>query len=346
MNFFFAALATLLAADPVSAATLLAVTPDGGTVVRASMGEIAALDPASLRPAWSGAGVSRPARLVVSADGRWAAAIDPIANRVAVADLVQRSARGFEVAETPIAAVFADGALLILSRDGHRLTRIEPSTGSTRSIDVPPGSSHLLAARQGVIVYSSVSGAAARVDAATLEVLARAMLPRFGSDLATEGGSGYLVEPRSGRLTVFSVDTLAAGDQRTVGAVPVDLEVEAPANAARGARIAIADPASKRIWRDEGAQSTAAAVGRGFLRGLLGLGLYRPGSAGFPSGIDRVVATGGSVLAFDSSTETLYGVRGDRATELARGLPWGSFAVVGDDVLLARGDTVERIRLH
>ncbi|HEY0787792.1 MAG TPA: hypothetical protein VGE86_04050, partial [Thermoanaerobaculia bacterium] len=232
-----------------------------------------------------------------------------------------------------------------LSRDAALLTRVDPADASIRSVAVPPASSHLLVTRHGAIAYAALTGDAARVDPESLALLARRALPRFGSDLASDGAAGYLVEPRSGRLTVFSLETLAILEERAAGAVPVDVEMEAPANAARGAKIAIADPSSKRVWRDEGAQSTAAAVGRGFLRGLLSLGLYNPSSAAFPSGVDRLAVTGGRIFAFDSSTGTLWLVRGERATELARSVAWGAFAPVGNVVWIARGTSTERVSL-
>jgi len=48
------------------------------------------------------------------------------------------------------------------------------------------------------------------------------------------------------------------------------------------------------------------AVARGFLRGLIGLGLNRNRTSQFPSGVDRVIARGSSWIAYDSSTGTLY----------------------------------------
>lgn len=332
---------------PVAAtsATLLAAPENGRALIRASAGEIAVLDAGSLRHVWTGPGVRNPKLLVVSGDGRWAAAVDPILNKVAIADLSGATSRVIAVPETPIAAAFHEGALLLLSRDAALLTRIDPADASMRSVDVPAASSHLLVTPRGAIAYAALTGEAAHVDAGTLALLARRALPRFGSDLVSDGASGYLVEPRRGRLTVFSLETLAIVDERAAGAVPVDVEIEAPANAARGAKIAIADPSSKRIWRDEGAQSTAAAVGRGFLRGLLSLGLYNPGSTAFPAGVDRIAVIGGRIFALDSSTGTLFLVRGERATALATGIVWGAFAVAGDALWVARATSTERVSL-
>ncbi len=328
-----------------SASTLLAVPKGDRIVVRASAGTISALDAASLRPLWTAPGVRRPRALVLSSDGRWAAAVDSISNQIALADVSRHSSRVLAVPETPVAAAFHGGALYVLSRDAARLSRIDPTDASVRSVEAPVAASHLLAAPEGIIVYAALTGTTARFDPVTLQLLARRSLNRYASDLESEGGTGYLVEPRQARLTVFSLETLAVEEERAAGAVPVDVEVEAPANAARGARIAIADPSSKRVWRDEGAQSTAAAVGRGFLRGLLGLGLYRPGSTAFRSGVDRVAAIGGRIWAFDTSTGSLYAVRGESAKKVASGLTWGSFAPLGEDVLVARGDSIERIDL-
>ncbi len=328
------------------AATLLAAPGHERTLVRATSGEIAALDPGSLRALWTAGGVRTPRILAVSSDGRWAAAIDPIANQLAIADLSKATSRVIPLPETPVAATFDDGALFVLSRDAARLSRIDPADASIRSVDAPPASSHLVVTAQGAFAYAALTGETARFDRATLRLLARRMLPRFGADLEAEGASGYLVEPRTGRLTVFSLETLATLEERSAGAVPVDAAIEAAASATRGAKIAIADPSSKRVWRDEGAQSTAAAVGRGFLRGLLSLGLYNPGSTGFPAGVDRLARVGERLFAFDTSTGTLWTVRGERATEVARGIAWGAFAPVGNAVFVARGKSIERVSLR
>ncbi|MCA1732827.1 MAG: hypothetical protein LC732_04415, partial [Acidobacteria bacterium] len=235
-----------------------------------------------------------------------------------------------------------DRALFVVSRDARLLSRIDPEGSPTRTAALPPGASLMVAVADGLIVYSPLTGAVERFDPSTLRPVASGQLPRFGSDLEADGRSGYLVLPREGQLAMFSLETLALDHRRAAGAVPMDAAVESRANAARAARIAIADPSSKRVWRDEGAQSTAAAFGRGFLRGLLGLGLFAPRSAAFPSGVDRIAAGGGRLLAFDSSSGTVFVVDGDRARAVASGVSWGSFAAAGDELLVARGGDIER----
>jgi hypothetical protein len=342
MKRLLAIVGALIVPPAAAAATLLAV-PDGrGIVLRADSREIAAIELPSLRPAWIVAGVRDPHLLVLSADGRWAAAVDAISSRVALVDLTERTSRLQALPETPVAAAFLDDALFVVSRDARILSRVDPAGGAPRTAELPPGTTHMLALPDGVIVYSPVTGAAARLDPSTLRTLASASLPRFGSALAEDGRRGYLTVPRSGQLVVFSLDTLALDHQRAAGAVPIDLAIEGEANAARAARIAIADPSSKRVWRDEGAQSTAAALGRGFLRGLLGLRLYSPRSTGFPNGVDRVIPYAGRLLAFDSSTGTVFAVDGGQVTAMATGVPWGSFAPAGGDLLVAREGAIER----
>lgn len=336
---------TLLAgllAPSLAAATLLAVPEGSRTLVRASTNEIAIVDARSTQPIWTAAGVKSPQLLVLSPDGRWAAAIDPISNRLALADLEQRTSRIHSLPETAVAASFFDRALFVVSRDARLLSKIDTLGGDTRTVEVPASASHLIAGASGVIVYAALTGRAARFDSSSLRPLATAQLPRFGSDLETDGESGYLVLPRSGQLAAFSLETLALEDERAAGAVPIDIAVEAPGNATRAVRIAIADPSSKRVWRDEGAQSGAEAFGRGFLRGLLGLGLYRPRAAAFPSGVDRITVSGGRLLAFDTSTRTVWAVTGERATEIASGVDWGSFVSVGSELFVARGAAIQR----
>jgi len=118
----------------------------------------------------------------------------------------------------------------------------------------------------------------------------------------------------------------ATGDIEA-GVVPVDLTVARESNAVSATSLAIADPSAKRVWRIEGAQSVTSAVTRGFLRGLLGLGLFAPSSAEFPTGVDRVSGYGSAIVAYDTSTGTLYRVNRKKSSVLARGIAPGAFSV-------------------
>ncbi|HEU4521086.1 MAG TPA: hypothetical protein VFT12_03725, partial [Thermoanaerobaculia bacterium] len=119
----------------------------------------------------------------------------------------------------------------------------------------------------------------------------------------------------------FSVRMTAAGD------TPVDLAIARGGTALSAPSIAIADPAAKRVWVTEGAQSVGAAFGRGFLRGLLGIGLFRPRSATFPTGVDRIVSAEGITAAYDSSSRTLYRVEGSRSRPIAQDVSVEAFTI-------------------
>jgi hypothetical protein len=122
----------------------------------------------------------------------------------------------------------------------------------------------------------------------------------FASDMQLGAGFAYLTYPRAGKLVIVDLAKLQPYGEQKVGAVPTSIAIVAR-------KLAIADPSAKRVWMIEGAQTVGQAVARGFLRGLIGLGLNRNRTSEFPSGVDRVIARGASWIAYDSSTGTLYG---------------------------------------
>ena len=102
--------------------------------------------------------------------------------------------------------------------------------------------------------------------------------------------------------------------------------------------LAVADPSAKRIWTVEGEESFARAFARGFLRGLIGLGLTSQ-NRDFPTGIDRVIVRGGELYAYDSSSGTLY--RGTKA--IAQGVAPQAFTI-GPGGVYVWSDTVRRLQ--
>ena len=96
--------------------------------------------------------------------------------------------------------------------------------------------------------------------------------------------------------------------------------------------LAVADPSAKRVWLIEGTQSTTQALARGFLRGLLGLGLYGARSSQFPTGVDRVIVSGKTWLAYDTSSNTLYRFTKNESRIVARGVAPQAFAVTSSGV--------------
>jgi hypothetical protein len=135
-------------------------------------------------------------------------------------------------------------------------------------------------------------------------------------------------------MFTVSLATLKKDEEFEVGAVPVDLDLESDPNLLSAGVVAVADPSSKRIWRVERTQSDAEALSRGFVRGLLGLGLYSPRSAEFPTGVDRVWKSGDKRFAYDSSTGKLYQLTSGKSRLLATVAWWGASTVAGEFLVL------------
>lgn len=91
--------------------------------------------------------------------------------------------------------------------------------------------------------------------------------------------------------------------------------------------LAVADPSAKRVWMIEAAQSFTQALVRGFLRGLLGLGLFGGRGWQFPTGIDRVMIRGPHWYAYDSSSGTLYQFTKSKSSVLAKDIPPEGFSI-------------------
>ncbi|HVR41975.1 MAG TPA: hypothetical protein VMS56_00905 [Thermoanaerobaculia bacterium] len=330
----------LLAAPAAAGDPLLVHVPARRALLRADSGSVHLIDIASRERIWTVPGVRHPGAIIASAAGDLAAVLDPIANEVAVIALGSGTAVIHPIPETPLAGEIIGDALYVLSRDAGSVTRID-SDGSRISSALPGRAGLLLAAGGAPYVYDRVSGSIVRLDPSSLEIEASGSLPPFASDLEAGDGTGYLVLPREGRLVAFSLESLEVTESRAAGAVPIDLQLERTAGALSGGTLAIADPSSKRVWRDEGAQSFGQALARGFLRGLLGLGLYAPQSAEFPTGVDRLFTADRTLWGFDSASGTLYRIEGERARASARGVSWGSFAVADSRVWIANSEGIE-----
>jgi hypothetical protein len=81
-------------------------------------------------------------------------------------------------------------------------------------------------------------------------------------------------------------------------------------------------------------------VARGFVRGLLGLGLFRPRGSEFPTGVDRVFPGG---FAYDSSSATLYRVRRGKVSVVAKNLPPGAFAATERGLMVWKGGVLQHL---
>lgn len=318
---------TLLAAliATTADAQIVRGTPNGIAVARNGVIEMYD-DNARLK--WRVAGVENPSHL--AADNDRLAVLDSWANRVCVVSARDGEGRTLVTAETPVAALFAGGALFVVGRDANVVERLA-ADGSRTTVTVAPdpvfiresaGRVYLYSRRDGVLQELSHDG----------RIIRSATVGAFASDFEADGAAAYFLFPAESRMVVVDLGDLEVQRSVAIGAVPSDLAVVRSGNALSAPLLAVADPGALRLWRTEGAQSVGAAFGRGFLRGLLGLNLFRPRNAELPTGVDRVVSRGAVTLAFDSATGTLYRSRGERSERIAQGIAHQAFAIVGTKI--------------
>ena len=317
------AIAILLAAATARAQV---VAMSGSDVIVAHDGIVERYD-ASMKRVWSVDGVGHPARIAVGNTS--IAVIDSFANELRLVDLANGRNRQVSTGETPIDAIFIDRDLFVLDRDDHRLEKI---AGASVSLAADPA--FLRAANGMLYVYSRLDGIVQEISPNTMRIAGSVTLAPFASDFETDGRSGYLVYPQEARLRTFDLATMKRAGDIAAGVVPVDLAITARANTFSASRLALADPSAKRVWVVEGEESVARAVTRGFLRGLLGLGLFAPASSEFPTGVDRVATRGSITVAYDSTTRSLYRVKGSKGTLIAHGVGPNAFAISNGTILV------------
>ena len=277
-------------------------------------------------PAHNVAGVEHAT--FITADEHRAVVLDALANEAVIVDLANGTSQRIRTAETPIAAVFANRELYILARDARVLQHIG---GADVPLDADP--SHLAQTDGRVFVYSRASGVLREIGGAQYTV------PPFASDLELAGTTAYLTYPREGKIRVVDLTT-GRVDELAVGSVPTDVAFAGGGTALTARILAVADPSAKRVWLAESTQSTTKAVARGFLRGLLGLGLFGGRASRFPTGVDRVETRGRNWIAYDSSSGTLYHFTRKESRVLARGVAPGAFALTADGVAWWNGTSV------
>lgn len=303
-----------------------AIAPAPTGVVVAHSGAIELIDDRG-RSLWKTDGVALPMKVVVSRDR--AAVIDSLSNETRIVDL--RTGRGSTVrsGETPIDGLFLGNDLFLLERDSSSLSKVA-GDGRTASILVAADPAFLRAANGRLYVYSRREGVFQEIEPAALKISRTLSLPPFASDMELDARNAYLLYPRAAKVRAVELRAFKESGEIPIGAVPVDLALAGGANAISARTLAVADPSAKRVWITEGSQSLAQAVARGFLRGLLGLGLYSNRASEFATGVDRVMAAGGRWVAYDSSSRTLYRVTRSRSAEVARDVDPAAFAIRGD----------------
>jgi hypothetical protein len=277
------------------------------------------------RRIWTADGVDMPSGMAIGSDR--VAVIDSFHNAVRIYDLANGRAERIATGETPVDARFVGRDLYVLDRDASRIERIG---GGSLAVASDPAFMRVVNGR--IYVYSRLDGIVQEIDSASMRVTRSVTLGPFASAFEMDGRTGYLLYPRDAKLRTFALATMRRGADIAAGAVPVDLAIASRSSALSASRLVIADPSAKRVSVVEGSQSIAAAVARGFIRGLLGLGLFRPRSSTFPTGVDRVATRGTITVAYDSTTKTLYRVKGSNGAPVARELGPDAFAI-GDGVI-------------
>ena len=304
--------APMLEAQVVVATSRGIVVADAGSVT---------LHDETLRKIWSTRGPANPWFAV--AGERSIAVLDAWTNEVRTYELSSGRTQALPAGETPVAAAWVGDDLFVLARDARTLQRMRD--GATVPLDPDPA--FLRAAGGKLYAYSRLSGVLQEIDAASMRITRRATAGSFASDFEMTAKAAYFAFPHEAKIRTIALETFQAGPVLDAGAVPTDLAIAGNASALSATRIAVADPSAKRIWTIEGTQSTASAFSRGFLRGLLGLGLYRPQSREFPTGVDRVVT---ARVAYDSSSRTLF------TPKPLSGIGPMAFAVVGNRVAVVK----------
>lgn len=311
----------ILASVPLRASNaVLAYIPSRDLVIAAQAGaKTTAYRAGTAAKLWTADGVDSP-RVIAHAGDR-AIVLDSLNNEVLSLSLVDGTSKRFAVAATPVAAAFLGDDAYVLSRDGRRLQRLGRD-GVVEQIETPADSAFLAVGTDRLYVYGRSGGVLEEFRGRPLTVTRRVEIPPFAADMESDHTALYLLYPRAGKMTVVLLRDFRAESQ-PVGAVPVDAAIEGTGTAITAGSLVVADPSSKRIWRSERSQSLSAAVSRGFIRGLLGLGLYHPSSPQFPTGVDRVAIDRFARLAYDSSTGSLFRFDGRKPRLVARDVaPW------------------------
>jgi hypothetical protein len=323
------ALSLLLLASPLFAQS----------VANTSRGVVAAHDGIVELPGhWRADGVATPPRIVTS--GERIAVLDPIANEVRTIELATGRAQLARTGETPIDGLFVDRDLYVLTRDSRALERVRDGA----KVALPADPAFLREANGRLYVYSRLEGIVSEIALAPLAIRRSVRVAPFASAFDVDGRNGYLVVPREGKIRTFSLSTMQPSGAIEVGAVPVDVARLSGGGALSARTLAVADPSAKKVWLIEGVQSTSQAFARGFIRGLLGLGLYSNRTSQFPTGVDRVFVHGSRWFAYDSASGTLYRFAKTSSAIVARDVAPSSFAVTAEGVALWRNGRLELLR--
>jgi hypothetical protein len=324
-------LALLFIAAPAFAQSI-ASTPHGFVVAHHNV--IQLFNAQGTDVVWTTDGVANPTS-IVAGDER-VAVLDALSSDVRIVELATGRGTTMRSGETPVGGAFLGRTLYLLERDARALERIG-ADGARASISLTADPAFLFAAGGRLYAYSRTAGVLQEITASPFAVARSVRVAPFASDVETDGKDAYLVYPREAKIRVVALATMQPAGEVAAGAVPVALAIEPPHT------LAIADPSAKRVWIIEGAQSFSQAFARGFLRGLLGIGMRPRGNSDFPTGVDRVLIRGKALIAYDTSSGTLYRVAKSQSSIVAQNIRPQAFTVTHDAVW-TWDDSVRRLQ--
>jgi hypothetical protein len=285
---------------------------------------------------WTTDGVANPTSIVAGDDR--VAVLDALSSDVRIVELGSGRGTTLECGETPLGGVFLGRALYLLERDARALERIG-GDGARASIELAADPAFLREARGRLYVYARAAGVLQEITASPFAIARSVSVAPFASDFQTDGTNAYFVHPREAKIRVVALATMKPSGEIAVGAVPVALAI------ASSHTLAVADPSAKRVWTIEGSQSFSQAFARGFLRGLLGLGIRPSRNSDFPTGVDRVLVRGNLLLAYDTSSATLYRVAQAKSSIVAKDVRPQAFTATSAGVFVW-DDAVRRLQRY
>ena len=319
-------------------AAVLSISDRG--VLVAHDGSIEMFDRTATNRIWTGEGLPTPGRIVTS--NQQAVIIDPLASQIRMIDLATGRGTTLRTGETPIDGTFLNGRFYLLERDARALERIG-ADGARASIPLAADPAFVRQAGDSIYVYSRTAGVMQEITTSPFEVRRALDVAPFASDFEVDAKNAYLIFPRGGKIRIVSLATMKNAGSFDVGAVPVDAVFASSGTALTARTLAVADPSAKRVWMVQGAESFSEAFARGFLRGLIGLGLYGGRASQFPTGVDRVVVRGSRSYAYDSSSGTLYRFTKSKSSVVAKDVAPQGFAV-GESGVYVWDNAVRRLQ--
>jgi hypothetical protein len=246
-----------------------------------------------------------PTPQTIAASNERIAVLDPLANEARIVALETGRGTTVHTGETPIAGVFIGPTLYLLERDARALERIG-ADGTRASISTGADPAFLRQSNGRLYVYARAEGLVQEVSTSPFAIGRSVHVMPFASDFEIDSKNAYLVDPHRAKIAIVNLGTMESAGSIEVGAVPVSFAFASTGTSLTARTLAVADPSAKKVWLIEGEQSVTQAFTRGFLRGLIGLGLFGSGASQFPTGVDRVFVRGPRWYAFDSSSGTLY----------------------------------------